>query len=138
MDELIYKEQALNCFHCWVDKRGDVHEPDEIAAYRAIEALPDVDAEPRWISCDERLPEEAYPVIITWANEAPESYYRCILGKPYVGVAHYKNGKWFWYSSTTEDVLMEYGRCDFEEFDEAIHVVAWMPLPDPYMGGEQE
>ena len=40
MDELIYKEQALNCFHDWIDKYGDVHTPDEIAAYRAIEALP--------------------------------------------------------------------------------------------------
>lgn len=36
------------------------------------------------------------------------------------------------YSSTTEDMLAEYGRCDSEEFDEAIEVVAWMSLPKPY------
>ena len=86
----------------------------------------------QWIPCSERLPEEAYPVIVTWKNEDPASYYQYILGKHYVGVAHYKNGKWFWYSSITEDVLMEYGRCDSEEFDEAIKVLAWMPLPEPY------
>ena len=74
-----------------------------------------------WVPADERLPEEAYPVIVT-------------LGKHYTGVAHYKNGKWFWYSSTTEDVLMEYGRCDSEEFDEAIKVLAWRRLPEPYRG----
>ena len=85
-----------------------------------------------WIPADERLPEEAYPVIVTWKNDDPASYYQYILGKHYVGVAHYKNGKWLWYSSTTEDVLMEYGRCDFEEFDEAIKVVAWRRLPEPY------
>ena len=85
-----------------------------------------------WIPADERLPEEAYPVIVTWKNDDPASYYQYILGKHYVGVAHYKNGKWFWYSSTTEDVLMEYGKCDFEEFDEAIKVVAWCRLPEPY------
>ena len=86
----------------------------------------------QWVPCSERLPEEAYPVIVTWTNEDPASYYQYILGKHYVGVAHYKNGKWFWYSSTTEDVLREYGRCDYEEFDEAIKTIAWMPLPEPY------
>lgn len=85
-----------------------------------------------WIPCSERLPEEAYPVVVTWKNDDPASYYQYILGKHYTGVAHFKNGKWFWYSSVTEDVLMEYGRCDSEEFDEAIHVLAWMPLPEPY------
>jgi hypothetical protein len=98
---------------------------------------PTIEPEPQWIPCSERLPEEAYPVIVTWKNGDPASYYQYILGKHYVGVAHYKNGKWFWYSSVTEDTLMEYGRCDSEEFDEAIEVLAWMPLPKPY-GGEQD
>ena len=77
-------------------------------------------------------------MIVTWKNDDPASYYQYILGKHYAGVAHYKNGKWFWYSSVTEDVLMEYGRCDSEEFDEAIKVVAWRRLPEPYReeGGE--
>lgn len=92
----------------------------------------------RWIPCSERLPEEAYPVVVTWKNDDPVSYYQYILGKHYTGVAHFKDGKWFWYSSVTEDVLMEYGRCDSEEFDEAIQVLAWMPLPEPYGEGEHE
>lgn len=103
-----------------------------------IDSQPTVEPERHWISVSERLPEEAYPVIVTWKNDDPASYYQYILGKHYVGVAHYKNGKWYWYSSITEDVLMEYGRYDSEEFDEAIKVVAWMPLPEPYKEGEQE
>ena len=102
-----------------------------------IKQLPAAEPEPHWIPCSESLPEEAYPVIVTWKNDDPASYYQYILGKHYVGVAHYKNGKWFWYSSVTEDTLMEYGRCDSEEFDEAIECIAWMPLPEPY-GGEQD
>ena len=86
----------------------------------------------RCVLCGDRMPEAEYPVIVTWKNNDPKSYYQYILGKHYVGVAHYKNGKWFWYSSITEDTLMEYGRCDTEEFDEAIEVIAWMPLPEPY------
>ena len=95
----------------------------------AINGIPAVD---RWIPCSERLPEDIKPVIVTWKNNAPESYYQYIVGKHFIGVAHHLKGKWYWYSSTTEDFLAEYGRYEGEEFDEAIEVVAWMPLPIPY------
>lgn len=97
-----------------------------------IDSQPIIEPERKWIPCSEWLPEEAYPVIVTWKNEDPASYYQYILGKHYVGVAHFKNGKWYWYSSVTEDVLMEYGKYESEEFDEAIQPIAWMPLPEPY------
>ena len=94
--------------------------------------------EPRWIPVSERLPEDIKPVIVTWKNTSPESYYQYIVGKHFIGTAHYKNGKWFWYSSVTEDFLAEYGRCDSEEFDEAIEVVAWQKLPEPYKAESEE
>ena len=89
-----------------------------------------------WIPCSERLPEDIRPVIVTWKNTDPASYYQYIVGKHFTGTACYKNGKWYWYSSTTEDMLSEYGRYDSEEFDEAIECIAWMPLPEPYREGE--
>jgi hypothetical protein len=100
-----------------------------------IQSVKQMDAaqlEQRWIPVTERLPEDIKPVIVTWKNNDFLSYYQYIVGKHFIGTAHYLNGKWFWYSSTTEDLLAEYGRCDGEEFDEAIEVVAWMPLPAPY------
>ena len=45
MDDLISREEALDCFHDWIDKNGDVHTPDEMAEYRAIEALPSAQPE---------------------------------------------------------------------------------------------
>lgn len=103
-----------------------------------VDSIPTIEAEQEWIPCSESLPEDIKPVIVTWKNTDPKSYYQYIVGKHFIGTAHYMNGKWFWYSSVTEDLLAEYGRCDGEEFDEAIEVVAWMPLPDPYKGGDDE
>ena len=88
--------------------------------------------ESEWIPCSERLPESIKPVIITWQNNDPKSYYQYIVGKPFIGTGHYCKGKWFWYSSTCEDLLAEYGRSDVDEVDEAIEVIAWQPLPEPY------
>ena len=96
------------------------------------------DAEQRWIPVSERLPEDIKPVIVTWKNNDPKSYYQYIVGKHFIGVAHHLKGKWYWYSSTTEDFLAEYGRYEGEEFDEAIEVVAWMPLPEPYTAESEE
>lgn len=102
-----------------------------------IEMLSKKVREPKqeWIPCEERLPEDIRPVIVTWKNNDPKSYYQYIVGKHFIGTAHYHKDKWYWYSSVTEDLLAEYGKCDTEEFDEAIEVIAWMPLPEPYMKG---
>lgn len=85
-----------------------------------------------WIPCSERLPDNIKPVIVTWKNTDPKSYYQYIVGKHFIGSAHYCRGKWFWYSSTCEDYLAEYGESPVDEMDEAIEVVAWLPLPEPY------
>lgn len=89
-----------------------------------------------WIPCSERLPDNIRPVLVTWKNTDPASYYQYIVGKHFIGTAHYHRGKWYWYSSVTEDLLAEYGKCETEEFDEAIEAVAWMPLPEPWKGAD--
>ena len=116
---------------------GQVLRAVKDAFIRLIRTMPNVNPEPQWIPCSERLPEDIRPVIVTWKNTDPASYYQYIVGKHFTGTACYKNGKWYWYSSTTEDMLAEYGRYDSEEFDEAIECIAWMPLPEPWRGDEE-
>ena len=43
--DCISRQAALDCFHDWIDKHGDVHTPDEMPEYRAIEALPSAQPE---------------------------------------------------------------------------------------------
>ena len=53
--DLIDRDAALNCFHCWADKRGDVHEPDEMPEYERIEALPAIEIDADAVSRQEVL-----------------------------------------------------------------------------------
>ncbi len=124
----------------WIDQEIQTWEnecqskhPIKEALHAARKAL---EQEPRWIPVSEGLPKDIKPVQITWKNNDPEPYYQDIKGKHFTGTAHYKDGKWYWYSDVTEDFLVEYGRCDICEFDSAIEVVAWMPMAEPYKGGE--
>ena len=104
------------------------------ALQMAIQAL----EEPPWIPCCKRLPEELSEVNVTWINTDPELYYDFIRGKRFTGSAVYYKGKWYWYSATCVDYLNEYGNSPADEMDDAIKVIAWMPLPEPAKDGDKE
>lgn len=103
--------------------------------YKDIKQLPPVQPirpKGEWIPVSERLPEDTYPVNITWVNHDPEPYYATIKYEPFTATGCYCDGKWYWYSVTCQDYLDEYRYCDVDSMDEAIEVTAWMPLPEPY------
>jgi hypothetical protein len=96
------------------------------------ETLNEVIERLEWIPVSERLPDDLEIVNITWINHEPEPYYHNIKDKPFVATGIYFRGKWHWFSTFCDSYLAEYGRCDFDEVDDAIEIVAWMPLPEPY------
>ena len=98
----------------------------------AVNNLPPVQPEPQWIPVGERLPEDMSEVNVTWVNHNPEPYYEFTKDKPFTATAVYYKGEWYWYSATCVDYLGEYGRCDWNKIDEAIEIIAWMPLPEAY------
>ena len=79
------------------------------ASYKA--PLDEIDAAPtvtQWIPCSERLPKRCNYYIVTDFGKVDEAYYD-------------SDGRWFsWGGNKLKDVT------------------AWMPLPDPYEGGEQD
>ena len=66
-------------------------------------------AQPQWIPCSERLPEYGHPVL--WCNEQ---------GSVFVSAITYQNGN-------SWNVGKRHRGCD---------VLAWMPIPEPYKGGD--
>ena len=68
-----------------------------------------------WIPVSDKLPAELEPVNITWINRDPEPYYVEIKDTPFTATAVYRKGKWWWYS-----------------VDNAIEILAWQPIPEPY------
>lgn len=82
---------------------------------------------PRWIPVTERLPEENKEVLITYRykeGEGDTSHSDIDIttyGTMYIGITRVKD----W-------------RPPFEYFHLNYEVIAWMPLPTPYKGGEEE
>ena len=81
-------------------------------AEEVLRALPSVQPEPKWIPCSERLPERADNVII------------CYKAGDYtlVSTGRYLYKFKMWYVDVVGDLKDG--------------VTAWMPLPEPYRGGE--
>lgn len=83
-----------------------------------IDEQPTVEAEPRWIPCCERLPSENGKYIVTEKRYAVDD--------------RNHDGK---YAVIVEEVDWDDGKWRRAKFFE---VTAWMPLPEPYGGGETE
>ena len=148
-DDAISREELLKAIETWdkfgVDDTNSLFRLDNLSlphyvpyihyddVIKCIKGMPSVTQKSvKWIPVSERLPDNTDPVIITWVNHDPESYYADIKDKPFTATGHYCNGRWWWYSVTSQDYLDEYGHWDIAAMDDAIEVIAWMPLPKPY------
>jgi len=132
-EDAISRETVIQLFG-----RNEMLSFDEAWILRKVKELPSITPSRQWIPVSEKLPKDTYPVNITWVNHDPESYYANIKDKPFTATGCYCDGKWYWYSVTCQDYLDEYRYCDVDSMDEAIEVIAWMPLPKPYEPKESE
>ena len=83
-----------------------------------IDAQPTIEAEPQWIPCSERLPEEPFGCLVTVWDTDP------VTMDEFENILPYFVG---WDGEQWNDAYGE--QCPFE-------VLAWMPLPEPYRGEE--
>lgn len=88
---------------------ADRKEAVEIIEDLCIKKEPTIDAEPMWIPCSEKLPEDEQPILFSTTT-----------GRVHQGRFHRDNSVNQWYSSL--DKMRAYNNV----------VIAWMPLPEPY------
>lgn len=127
-------KKAIEIVKSYLDMDSDVDSEYLNAQRTIIQAL----ESQRWIPVSERLPENLQTVNVTWQNHEPEPYYHDIKDRSFVATAVYYNEDWYWYSTTCADYLGEYGRNDVDKIDEAIEIIAWMPLPTPYRAESED
>lgn len=128
----LYRVASL--FNGGSDRREEWYDKAE----RLLSKCPSAEGE-KWSLCDEMSPKELAPMLVTWVNHSPPEYYKHIKDMPLVDTAVYYRGGWYWWDATLIDILGEYGKdCGAELIDKDIEIIAWMPLPKPYKGGDSE
>ena len=118
MDDLISRQAAIDAIF------GRSH---EIIKMR-IGNLPSAQPEQRWIPCSERLPEEYGEFLVTMTEKAKAKDLGFDIDETYIRKMRYNSNGWqlprhipSWINEAVKD-----------------EVLAWMPLPEPYKGGEQD
>ena len=134
--DLISRQQAFDALRtCYDTETVTMDNGDEYINYGdavgEIEQLPSVHPEQRWIPCSKRMPEErewigtkkfgttiSDKVYVTF--EAPD-------GQRFTDHISFQNGKLS--RSDAEKMRVWY---------KGAKPIAWMPLPEPYRGGDSE
>ena len=114
MDDLIRRQAAIDALCKAVDAKGTYDGEwlytDEFC--KAVNDLPS--AQPQWIPCSEKLPEDDTLMLVNYIDERPNAM------DIWIGWHEMEN---VWYID---------GEAHSKEFGN--EVVAWMPLPKPWKG----
>ena len=136
MDDTIYRQDAIDAIHgaiidffdfCDDDEESPITHKDEQlleinkAISGRIKQLPSAQPEQRWIPCSERLPKE----------EDYRECMECLDGAVWYYTSHKTIGLGYYYYSTKEWSTINDMKPDGK-------VIAWMPLPEPYKGGQDD
>ena len=135
MSDTISRQAAIDaiekamCEDGFRSSTGLIH---KTTAYEIIRHLPSAQPEPHWIPCGERLPEE---------EDCPMD---CLVTRKSKFIGNYtdmavceKNGTWThedWDAIVLGDVKDGKSTGLISTRDD--NIIAWMPLPEPWRGGQ--
>lgn len=128
MKDQIERQKAIEAIVNTVSEIG-LHDNSEVARYGAtfrqheiidiIEGMPSAQPEPQWIPVSERLPENGKQVLV------------------YARSVHYALAKYDEMREADGTYKKQWVTFDaWKPFYAIKEVIAWMPLPEPYRGGD--
>lgn len=94
-----------------------------------VKEAPTIDAVPRWIPCEEKLPDDGEDVLISYRYKVGEGD----TSHVYIALTSYGR---IWSDSIFGD--RKDWRQPFQFFYSNYEVIAWMPLPEPYVGERKD
>ena len=128
MDDLISRQQAIYEIHedaDWLAAQGSDWQTERMERDKSIlMSLPSVQPEQRWIPVTEALPEEYGEYLVTYKSDGKQIFMDIVEYETSYEFDHEKNrfkGNWL-FADDCRSVNPE--------------VLAWMPLPERYQGGE--
>ena len=120
------KEKA---YSVTVKNEWHMHTSIDVVDTEDIDTAPTIDAVPRWIPCEERLPNDDEDVLISYCHKEGEGN----TSHVYIDITSY--GQMYFGGNRVGDY--KHWRAPFEYFESNYEVIAWMPLPEPY-GAERK
>ena len=120
--DLISRQAAIDAVNSWRGRFSEEYNEAIDDCENSIKKLPPAQPEPQWIPVERELPEDFTDVLV-WFEYFRYGDYNCLYQTHGIGtyVANYN----LW------TVNHETGWKD-------LRVIAWMPLPEPYKGGEKD
>ena len=116
----------------WSTNDPDIKPRAESAVATFMEAIlrvKQMPSVPQWIPCSERLPEEDKEVLISYRYQDGEGD----TSNSYIDITSYGDA----YFGGRKCSFKEW-RQPFEYFHANYEVIAWMPLPDPWKGDNDD
>ena len=118
------KVRAMQTYKLFVG--DDMILVDKAEVQTELMMLPTAQPEQRWIPCSERLPEEYGEFLVTMTEKAKAKDLGFDIDETYIRKMRYNSNGWqlprhipSWINEAVKD-----------------EVLAWMPLPEPYKGCE--
>lgn len=138
MDDLISRREAIDRatkehdFYRGADTVSDKARRDELLDVMCwLGELPSAQPEPHWIPCDKRMPEEH-----EWIGT--KTFGTTISDEVYVTFESPKGERFTKHLSFQNGKVSSFTQREIDVFYKDAVPIAWMPLPDPYKGGDSE
>ena len=123
--------ETIEFCHYFGDVGTTFNASEKEALMQIIDGAPTIEV-PKWIPCSERLPEDSGDYLVRPSDNALDDYseFEEIMIMPYDADCE----AFGWWTSYFDPISLGFVDSEFTDYE----VIAWMPLPEPWKGADDE